>query len=470
MRDLIFVSFFTPLPLLSLIHPWSGLLACGWVAFLKPQSFLWSFAGEIPFNLIIALSTALGWTFSRESKKFDIDLTTLLLGAFILVIGISTFFSLTPTTSHTEFSRVMKSVVFLFMLKVMLTTRVRIHGYIWLMAFVMGYFGLNGGTLFIVTGGSHQLAGPPQSEIGDRNHLALAMLLAVPLMNYLRMQSRQRWMQIALMGAMIMTVLAVLATYSRGGLIGLLAMGAFLWWRSRSRTIALVGLLVLAVGLYSVTPDSWKQRMGTIETAQTQDSSFKLRLLSWYTHFNAAVDRPLTGAGLYALQHGPVFHRYAPGRDVVDVANNKPRAAHSIYFQVLGDTGFVGFFLYLALLATGFWNALWVHRHTKRRRDLEWMGDLARMIQVSMVAFCIAGAGLSMAFYDYFLSLLVVMATVRRMAAHALAERQAAATQHQRVDTSAIVQTWRSASRSKGFRRHPGHARQRLLPNSSAPK
>ena len=492
MRDLLFLSVFSPLTMLSLVHPWSGLLAFGWIAFLKPHSMIWSFAAHIPFNLVIAVTTTIGWAFSSsEKKKIEIDLTAGLILALVLVAALSTAFSLTPDVSQGEFIKLMKTLAFLILLRAMITSRVRLHGYIWLMAFAMGFFGLNGGALFIVSGGSHQLAGPPQSEIGDRNNLAMAMLLAVPLMNYLRLQSRHRWMQLGLIGAMVMTVMAVFATYSRGGFIGLVAMGVFLWWKSKSRIFALIALLVVGFSLMSVAPDRWKERMGTIETAQTEDNSFKVRLLSWYTYASAALDRPLTGAGLYALQSASVYFHYAPGRDVIDVANDRPRAAHSIYFQVLGELGLVGFFIYIALLATGFWNARWIDRATRKRTELDWMGDLGRMIQVSMIVFCISGAALSVAFYDYFLSLLIVLSAVRQMARAALDEPAKAAldqgekalpAKQQRkarrsidsdetpVDTTAIAGIWSKAAAVKISRlrgRRPGSG---LMPRGGATK
>ena len=385
-----------------------------------------------------------------------LDLTAVLMIGLIAIAAMSTASSLAPAVSQAEFIKLMKTMAFLFLLRIMLTSRVRLHGYVWLLAFAMGFFGLNGGTLFIVTGGDHQLAGPPQSEISDRNHLALAMLLAVPLMNYLRLQSKHRWMQIALIGVMVMTVLAVLATYSRGGFVGLLVMGVFLWWKSRSRLVAMAVLLAFAFGLLQVAPDRWIDRMGTIETAKFEDNSFKLRLLSWHTYAAAALDRPLTGAGLYALQTGPVYARYTPGRDVVDVANNRPRAAHSIYFEVLGDLGVIAFLIYIALLMVGFWNARWIHRRTKNHPELEWMGDLAKMIQVSMAVFCISGAALSMAFYDYFLSLLIVLSAVRQMVPAALqtpverpVRKQLAPPLSDEVDMTAIAGIWQKAASTK---------------------
>ncbi len=476
MRDLLFVSIFSPLMLLSLIHPWSGLLTFGWIAFLKPHSMLFSFAAQVPFNLIIAIATAIGWAFSKERKGFEIDLTAILFMALIAVAALSTAFSLMPEASEIEFQKLLKTMVFLFLLRVMLNSRVRLHSYIWLLAFAMGFFGLNGGTLFIVTAGAHQFAGPLQSEIGDRNHLALAMLLAVPLMNYLRLQSRHRWMQIGLIAAMVMTVMAVLATYSRGGFLGLVAMGAFLWWKSKSRVLALVALLVVGIGLHSVAPDPWKERMGTIESAKLEDHSFKLRLLAWQTYLNAALDRPLTGAGLYALQQRPIFFHYAPPPDEAGIENTKPRAAHSIYFQVLGDLGFIGFGVYIALLATGFWNARWISQQARGRDDLEWMGDLGRMIQVSMIAFCISGAALSMAFYDYFLSLLIVLSAVRCMAPQLVDERRVKKTARrisrsgEAVDMQAIAHIWQKAADNKVSNLRSRRPSRRLASNGGAPK
>ena len=78
MRDLLFVLIFSPLVLLSLIRPWSGLLTFSWIAFLKPQSILMSLGTQVPFTLIIAITTTIGWALSKERKGFEIDLTAIL--------------------------------------------------------------------------------------------------------------------------------------------------------------------------------------------------------------------------------------------------------------------------------------------------------------------------------------------------------------------------------------------------------
>ena len=76
------------------------------------------------------------------------------------------------------------------------------------------------------------------------------------------------------------------------------------------------------------------------------------------------------------------------------------KAAHSIYFEVLGDHGFVGLALYLAILAAAWLNTFQVLNVTRTRPDLAWAHELARMLQISLVAFLVGGAALSMAYYD----------------------------------------------------------------------
>ena len=80
---------------------------------------------------------------------------------------------------------------------------------------------------FIMTNGAEPIAVPLQSEFGDRDHLALAMLIAAPLINYLRLRSQHRWVQVSLVALMVMIIIAVLATSSYGGFFSLLAMGIF---------------------------------------------------------------------------------------------------------------------------------------------------------------------------------------------------------------------------------------------------
>ena len=416
MRDLIFFATFLPLPFLSFLQPWIGLLVWGWLALMNPHRQLWGFASGVSYNQWIAIATIAGFVMMMRDHRPRFDMTMILLVLLMLCLAVSTFFSLSPEIAWRKGEELIKLVIFALLAHAMLDRKVRIQAFVWLLAICLGFYGVKGGALFILSAGNHFFTGPSNSYIADRNHLAVAMLMVIPLMNYLRLHTADRWLRLGLAAAMVFTTLAIIGTSSRGGFVGLLAMGGFLWLRSRNKVVTALALMPVVIGLAFVVPERWVERVQTIETASEEDGSFQARLVSWQTHFYAAVDRPLLGAGPYALNEDRVFAYYQPYEAIVDYENQKGgRAAHSIYFQVIGELGFLAFALYMALAATAWFNAQRVIRRTRRNAELLWAHDLARMLQVSLVAFFVAGAGVSMAFYDFYLALTVAAAALRAM-------------------------------------------------------
>jgi probable O-glycosylation ligase (exosortase A-associated) len=122
---------------------------------------------------------------------------------------------------------------------------------------------------------------------------------------------------------------------------------------------------------------------------------------------NLANDRPFVGGG-FEIYTPSVFARYAPNPDDL-------HAAHSIYFQMLGEHGYVGLMLFLLLWYLVWRDAAWIIRQTRDRNELQWALDLARMIQVSLVGYAVGGAFLSLAYYDVPFNLLVVLVLTRRL-------------------------------------------------------
>ncbi len=415
MRDLIFFVTFLPLPFLSFLQPWIGLLIWGWLALMNPHRQLWGFASGFSYNQWIAIATIAGFVMMMREHRPRFDMTMILLVLLMLCLAASTVFSLSPEIAWRKGEELIKLVIFALLAHAMLDRKVRIQAFVWLLAICLGFYGVKGGALFILSAGNHFFTGPSNSYIADRNQLAVAMLMVIPLMNYLRLHTADRWLRLGLAAAMVFTVLAIIGTSSRGGFIGLVAMGGFLWLRSRSKIVTALALLPVVIGLAFVVPERWVERIQTIETAAEEDGSFKGRLNAWQTHFHAAVDRPLLGAGPYALNEYAVFAVYQPYEGIVDHNEKRGRAAHSIYFQVIGELGFLAFALYMALAATAWFNAQRVIHRTRKNAELLWAHDLARMLQVSLVAFFVGGTAVSMAFYDFYLALTVTAAALRAL-------------------------------------------------------
>ena len=78
----------------------------------------------------------------------------------------------------------------------------------------------------------------------------------------------------------------------------------------------------------------------------------------------------------------------------------------------------------LGMLATAWWYAAAVRRRARQVDHLAWMADLAGMVQVSLVAFMVGGAGLSMAYYDMVYLLLGTALALRQTVLHGVAQEQ----------------------------------------------
>jgi probable O-glycosylation ligase (exosortase A-associated) len=212
-------------------------------------------------------------------------------------------------------------------------------------------------------------------------------------------------MRSGLLAAMGFTIIAVIGTYSRGALFALGVSGLAYALKSRSSIIPLVLGGMVIVALPGLVPSSWFERMSTINSYDT-DSSFAGRVEAWKTSFNIAAARP-TGGGFSSVNLDWVAQAYhTPGSLTVG------RAAHSIYFEVLGDHGFVGLLLYLLLIAAAWYNTSAVLSSTRDRPELDWAMKLARMMQVSMIGFLVGGGALSMAYYDGFLIFVALTASL----------------------------------------------------------
>ena len=97
-------------------------------------------------------------------------------------------------------------------------------------------------------------------------------------------------------------------------------------------------------------------------------------------------------------------------------------AAHSIYFQVMGEHGFIGLGLYLLLGVLTWRSAGWIARSTEGNIELRWAGSLATMIQTSMVGFAVGGAFLSLVYFDVPYYLMGAIVTTRLLVEQRLAE------------------------------------------------
>lgn len=422
MRDLLLLAALFGVAPLILRSPFVGVLTWLWVALMNPHQEVSGFLQGAQLNLVIAALTVVAWLTSKERKTLPPNPFVAALLVFAGWICVTTYFALDRVHAAPLLDRTLKSIVLALAVIMLANSRARLQAVIWGLVISIGYYGAKGGGFVLLTGGRHHVFGPAHSMIEDNNALGLALVVLLPLMFYLRLTSARPLVRWGLLGLIGLTLIAILGTYSRGALVALAASVVVYAVRSRYGVALLLAGAIAAAALPAVMPGKWLDRMATIQSA-SEDASFQDRISAWRTSFNIAQARPLIGGGFSAVEANAVAETYrSPG----SLAHG--RAAHSIYFQVLGDTGFLGLVLYLALVAAAGFNTLWVLYMVRGRADLRWAGPLARMLQVSLVGFLAGGAALSMAYYDGVMMLFALTAalaeTVRRPATVAAASSE----------------------------------------------
>jgi probable O-glycosylation ligase (exosortase A-associated) len=420
-RDLILLSALCLVFALTVRAPFIGLLAWIWVSLMNPHQEVHGFLRGAQLNLCIAVVTVAAWLASREPKRVPPNLFIGLLALFSLWIWITTTFALDPPHAYPLFNRTIKTVVLAVAVIMLANSRLRLQAVLWVMVLSIGYFGVKGGGFVLLTGGHNHVFGPENSMIEDNNALGLALIVLLPLMFYLRGTSARALVRWGLLGVIALTLVAVFGTYSRGALIALAASTAVYAVRSKYGVIMAAVAVLSAAALPSIMPPSWFQRMSTIQSAD-HDTSFQERVSAWRTSVAIAKARPLIGGGFSAVEQTWIAQTYhTPG------SLDHGRAAHSVYFQVLGDNGFAGLGIYLAVVAAAVMNTFRVLGLARGQRDFAWAAKLARMLQVCLAGFLAGGAALSMAYYDGIILLFALTAALLETVRVPAAARAAAA-------------------------------------------
>lgn len=400
MRDiLITLIIFTSLPFI-LREPAIGGLMWVWISVMNPHTQSWGFAAHFPFAYIVALVTLFSLLISRGTKILPLTPITLTLLAFVLWMNVTNLFALLPADSWVQWNKVMKIMLMTFVTLMVIRTRQDVQRLIWVIALSLGFYGVKGGLFTLRSGGTERVWGPEGTFIGDNNAIALALIVCIPLMYYLQQGSANKWVRRGMTAMIVLSALAALGSYSRGALLAISAMGMYFWLKS-GKKITVGALMVLFAPLFLMfMPERWGERMDSISSYET-DGSAMGRINAWHMAYNLAKDRFFGGG--FEVSDLSLFLKYAPTPVV--------QAAHSIYFQALGEHGFVGLALYLLLGIQTWRAAAWIIRHATPREDLRWAASLASMIQAGMIGFAVGGAFLSLLYFDvpYYLMAVVVI-------------------------------------------------------------
>jgi probable O-glycosylation ligase (exosortase A-associated) len=369
---------------------------------MSPHRFAWGFSYDAPLAAVAAGVTLFGVFTSRERQSPFQGAPLWILAAFVVWVTLSYLFGSDVNGNYPIWTKVMKIYLMIFVSVVLLHNKYHIMAFAWVTTFSLALLGAKGGLFTILNGGNHRVYGPAGSFIEDNNELALALVMTIPLLHFLQLQLRNRWHRHAISVVMLLCAASALGSHSRGGLLGLAAMGALFWVRSSRKGLVGAVILTVSLAMIAMMPEEWWERMRSIGSYQ-EDGSAQGRLYAWRVAW-AVASNHLFGGGM-SYQYPSYFAIYGDGPDTVI-------AAHSIYFQILGNHGIAGLILYVSIWLSTFRSAGWLRKHASAFPQSTWAASLGAMAQVSLVGYLVGGAFLSLSYFDlpYDIMVLVVLA------------------------------------------------------------
>lgn len=384
---------------------------------LPPTDNLYGTFGVLPFNKIV-VAIAVFTLFTKQVKNdfyFDKFMAVILL--YSVVVTLSYFLAETNNASaDLQYDKFWKELVLFFMISGIIYSKHRLYQAVLVFSTGFGFLMVKEGLIFLLTAGGHKIDGT--GAVGDNNGVALALLMTIPLILFCAKYALLKHVKIAFYVVAALGTVTIIATYSRGGFVGLVALGLMLLKGSKYKVRSIVFVSIIALILYSLAPDTYVSRIDTISSA-TDDNSFATRLLAWKINTLLAIKHPILGVGLYGCVD------YTNWISEMPIARNwlfesplvlRSFVAHSIYFQALGDTGFTGFILFITILLSSLFKLRKTEKLVRGNSDLIWLGELARALKMSMIVYMISGAALSLLYFEPLYIILALSSRVHRLA------------------------------------------------------
>ena len=392
MRDIIVTAIILGALPYALMRPQIGILLWTWVSYMNPHRLCYGFAYSLPFAQIIAVVTLISFFSSKEPKRLPKHPIIKIWIFLIIWMCITTVFAVYPDEAGIELVRVLKIQLFAILTLIIINNRERLERLIWVTIISIGFFGVKGGVFTILTAGSGRVYGPPGSYIEENNALAIATLMIAPLIVYKMKQITNKHYKRIFILCIVLITASVIGSFSRGALLAVLSVAFFGWLKSERKGFGLLALAIIPL-IITLMPDSYLNRMETMETYQ-QDASAMGRIYAWGYAINIASDR-LTGGG---------FNHWSLGTYQiwgVDGGKRQGLVAHSIYFHMLGDHGWPGLIMYLLIFYLTWRYVKQIIKAAKQAgKEYQWMVSLGQSLQISYIAFATGSTFLSLQYFD----------------------------------------------------------------------
>jgi probable O-glycosylation ligase (exosortase A-associated) len=348
-----------------LLNPFAGVFLYEFYEFLRPYDFIPALR-PLRLALVIEVVTLLSWiiVLVRTKRPIKWDTMNWMYLLFIGSLAFGTYLALNNFYAYNIFQLMLVGFVMYVIATNAIDSVPRLEKMIWLLVLIHVFFAFRGVMNYVFSPGSS--AGMSTSGavggsfLADENDFAMAINTFIPIVFFMFMYYKKRWTKLICLGILVLFVAAVVASFSRGGWVGMMVAVAYCIWFSGRRLIGFFWAALAAMVFVAVAPS---QYMGEIETiSNTKEATADARLKMWAAGFRMFLDYPLVGVG--PANGGVHMPEYVRG--IRNPDTKWGRTFHGLWAQLFAETGGIGVLLYLSML---FYVLTFLNRIRKRKRQ-----------------------------------------------------------------------------------------------------
>lgn len=428
MRDIAFIAFLFAFIGISFRKPFLFVLCFCYIDIVAPQKLSYYLLNAIPVSLIVFCLAILSWMFIDDKRDSRWSSRQWLLVALLIYCGLTTMQADFPVEAADKWAWVWKALVWAIFLPLVLRTRLRMEGLILVMLLSAASIAISGGIKTAAGGGGYgslQLLLDENYGLYEGSIMSMVGIAIIPLILWARKYSTifpPDWRVTLFCYALIFAcMLLPVGTQARTGLVCLAVLAVLSMRAVKHRFLYAAGAALLAVASIPFLPQSFTERMETIQNHKS-DQSASTRVAVWKWTWEFAKTNPFGGGFEAYIQNSVRVEKAAseydpdkPEEAGPTVYEEKSRAYHSSYFEMLGEQGWPGLILWLWIQAMGVWQMERLRSRWRKKAavpgagpDLQWQAPLANALQQAQLIYLLGSLFVGIAFQAFALMLIGV--------------------------------------------------------------
>ena len=413
MLGLVFLAFIFYVLLLGLRRPFLWVLLYVYIDIIAPQRIAWGLIQNLQVSLIAFLAAFGGYVLLDRKEHVGFSLRQFLLLLLLAYCFWTTGNADFPKEAATKWAWVWKALLFAIFLPFTLTTRARIEALALTMVLSIGMIVIATGMKVVLGGGGYgelNFFVDDNSGIYESSTLATVAIALTPLIWWFTRYGtiyRPHWTVSTFAIALIFACLLIpVGTEARTGLVCIAALCVLMLRYTQRRLLFITGAAAIALAALPFLPQSYYDRMATIAQPDG-DASASTRLAVWKWTLDYVSAKPMGGG--FDSYRANSFTYQMPVRTQNEAGNttsvtytqvtDEARAFHSSFFEVLGEQGWPGLFIWLTLHGLGIWQMerigmRWRARERSGHASEEeaWIAPMATALQLASLIYLVGAA------------------------------------------------------------------------------